>query len=100
MSDRKEVPSALSLSSLNPRIARFNHPSNDEEKQRLSDDLESAVSHEKHELLPKETRGEEPTQKSSFTSGLIWMVINTLATIGIVNDSSLFHSCTILINHH
>ncbi|KAK3295597.1 uncharacterized protein B0H64DRAFT_474525 [Chaetomium fimeti] len=85
MSDRNEIPSALSLSSLNPRIARFNHPGNDEENQkRLSDDLESALSHEKNELLPNETRGEEVAPKSSFTSGLIWMVINTLATIGIV----------------
>lgn len=84
MSDRTEVPSALSLSSLNPRITRFNHSGNDEEKQGLSDDLESTVSHEKHELLPKESRAGEPLPKSSLTSGLIWMVINTLATIGIV----------------
>ncbi|KAH6850064.1 hypothetical protein B0I37DRAFT_444155 [Chaetomium sp. MPI-CAGE-AT-0009] len=84
MSERKEVPSALSLSPLNPRIARFNHPGDDEKKQRLSDDLEAGGSDEKNELLPKETRGEEPAPKSSFTSGLIWMAINTLATIGIV----------------
>lgn len=96
MSDRKEVPSALSLSSLNPRITRFNHPGNDEEKQRLSDDLESVGGHENNELLPKETRGEESTPESSFTSGLVWMVINTLATIGIVNDSALY----LIINHH
>ena len=35
-------------------------------------------------LLPGEDKKAEP--KSSFTSSLIWMVVNTLATIGIVCD--------------
>ncbi|KAK4151518.1 hypothetical protein C8A00DRAFT_45299 [Chaetomidium leptoderma] len=68
----------------NSRLARLHHTGNDEEKQRLSDDLETASNLEDDELLPKEKQGGQSNPKSSFTSGLVWMVINTLATIGIV----------------
>ncbi|KAK3905827.1 hypothetical protein C8A05DRAFT_41290 [Staphylotrichum tortipilum] len=52
--------------------------------QRLSIDLENANAREDEEFLPKEKQGQPPEPKSSFTLGLIWMIINTLATIGIV----------------
>lgn len=68
------------------RLARLDHTHNDVEKQRLSADIETTNIREDNELLPKENQGQPPEPKSSFTSGLIWMVINTLATIGIVNS--------------
>jgi solute carrier family 35 protein E3 len=89
MSDRERVPVSLTRAAqdLNPRIARLNKPGDDEEKQRLSGDLEAAGDLEDDNLLPKEKQGEQPAPKSSFTSGLVWMVINTLATIGIVKQT-------------
>ncbi len=53
-------------------------------------------------LLPGETKKAEP--KSSFTSSLIWMVVNTLATIGIVCDHRtvlqvMTHGMITIANH-
>lgn len=88
MADTKGVPSLSSdraTQVLSPRLSRLADPGNDEEKQKLPDDLESGEDVEDDELLAKEERRKRPVpKKSSFTSGLIWMVINTLATIGIV----------------
>jgi hypothetical protein len=66
-------------------LAPLNKNGDDEDEHRLSADLETAASREDAGLLPQEERGEQSPPKSSFTSGLIWMVVNTLATIGIVN---------------
>ncbi|AEO58041.1 hypothetical protein MYCTH_2060432 [Thermothelomyces thermophilus ATCC 42464] len=52
--------------------------------QSLPVDRGGAEDPEDEELLPKEERPWKPKSKSSFASGLVWMVINTLATIGIV----------------
>ncbi|GAB1320155.1 GDP-mannose transporter [Madurella fahalii] len=57
----------------------------DEEKLRLSEEPETAGNSEEDGLLPKGRQSQHgPGAKSSFTSALIWMVVNTLATIGIV----------------
>jgi hypothetical protein len=69
------------------RLHPVSHGGDDEEKQRLSLDLDTVSNHEDDELLPKEKHGEQPGPKSSFISGLIWMVINTLATIGIASNT-------------
>lgn len=46
-------------------------------------ELEMGDEREDAGLLPQQTEKVEPA-KSSFTSSLIWMIVNTLATIGIV----------------
>ncbi|KAK3997283.1 solute carrier family 35 member E3 [Cladorrhinum sp. PSN332] len=61
----------------------------DEEKLKSPDELEIDDDHEDDGLLPKEGEEDaapapEPPKKSSFNSALIWMTVNTLATIGIV----------------
>ncbi|MBE3050283.1 hypothetical protein IMZ48_48860 [Candidatus Bathyarchaeota archaeon] len=48
---------------------------------RESADLDFGKEEEQHALLPDD--GPEPP-KSSFRTAVIWMVVNTLATIGIV----------------
>lgn len=71
-------------------LAPLSKHSDDEEKHRLSDDLETANGREDAGLLPQAEQEEQPPPKSSsFTSGLVWMVVNTLATIGIVNTLPL-----------
>lgn len=68
-------------------IARPVMAGTDEEKLRSPEEPEIADDSEHDGLLPKERGGEkEPGPKSSFTSAFIWMVVNTLATIGIVRD--------------
>lgn len=68
------------------RLARLSVFGNDEEKLKLSNDLDGADRDvENNELSPKEAEGLDPPPKSpSYASGLTWMAINTLATIGIV----------------
>ncbi len=80
---RERDPSILS-DELNSRLARLGDRGNDEEKLRLleesetTDDLEDVP-------LSKERQGyTEVTSNTSIASSLVWMVINTLATIGIV----------------
>jgi hypothetical protein len=88
--DQKGVPSISSdraIHDLNPRPPQLDHPGNDEEKQRLSDDLETR---ENDDLLPKEKQAKQSSPKSSIASGLFWMVVNTVATIGIVYNLPLF----------
>ncbi|KAH6624335.1 hypothetical protein B0J18DRAFT_409797 [Chaetomium sp. MPI-SDFR-AT-0129] len=69
-----------------PRLARLSVFGNDEEKLKLSDDLDPADRDvENKKLSPKGAEGQEsPPKTSSYASGLTWMAINTLATIGIV----------------
>lgn len=50
------------------------------------DDEKAAEEDER--LLPKENEKEEPP-KSGFASAVAWMVVNTLATIGIVSRPAL-----------
>jgi hypothetical protein len=68
-------------------LAPLNKNGDDGDEQRFSDDLETADDREDAGLLPQEGRAEQPPPKSNFTSGLTWMVVNTLATIGIVNTT-------------
>lgn len=98
MSDKKGLPPVVSdreTYDLNHRLAQFNNHGDDEEKQRLSDDLRTADSSEQAKLLPKEEQHGQSPPPSSFTSGLVWMVINTLATIGIVNTTYPFSHQTV-----
>ena len=80
------------------KMARLDHLSaagnDDDDISRLKspDDLElgreAEAEAEDDSLLPKINEKEEPP-KSSFRSAVIWMVVNTLATIGIVRTTSL-----------
>ena len=51
------------------------------------EEMEIGEEREDAAMLPQETEKPEPP-KSSMRSALIWMVINTLATIGIVSPGS------------
>ncbi|KAL2164143.1 hypothetical protein VTH06DRAFT_3357 [Thermothelomyces fergusii] len=78
------VSSNREFRTLSPRVARFGDHGDDEEKQNLPVGRGDTEDPEDEELLPKEERSWKPKSRSSFASGLAWMVINTLATIGIV----------------
>ena len=73
----------------NQKLTHPNRTGDDEEKLRLSDDLD-AGDHEREDGRLLEQEEAEDTQpapvppKSSPTAAIVWMVINTLATIGIV----------------
>jgi solute carrier family 35, member E3 len=54
---------------------------------------------ERDTFLPKEPEKPEPP-KSTFMSSLIWMVVNTLATIGIVCPASPTRACDTLLTSH
>ena len=84
VSSDRAVPVASS------RLARHDqsHGGNDEEKQGLSDAIDAGGDHEDDELLPKEKLENQPEPKGSFITGLLWMVVNTLATIGIVSTTT------------
>ncbi len=97
MADREGLPSFSSDRAIplaNSRLGRHDHgrAGNDEEKQRLSDEIDAGGNHEDQELLPKEKPAQQSEPKSFFISGLAWMVVNTLATIGIVNTMAPFSS--------
>lgn len=52
----------------------------------LNDEERLADAEEDEKLLPASNEKEEPPKaKASFTGAVIWMVVNTLATIGIVS---------------
>lgn len=59
-------------------------PMEDSVQNLKSHDDEELGTEEDEKLLPKANEKEEP-QKSSMTSAIIWMTVNTLATIGIVS---------------
>jgi solute carrier family 35, member E3 len=68
----------------NEKLARLDHTEEGNfEKLKTPEELEIEEEGEDDGLLPKEPEKEEPP-KSTFASSLTWMVINTLATIGIV----------------
>lgn len=67
----------------NEKLARLDQSEDGLEKLKSPDDMEVGDERENGGLLPQETEKPEPP-KSTFTSSLIWMVVNTLATIGIV----------------
>ncbi|KAL1837623.1 hypothetical protein VTJ49DRAFT_3562 [Mycothermus thermophilus] len=70
-------------------VARGGH-----EKQRLLNDLE--VSSRREDDSKKGHREQRASSRSSFVSGLAWMVLNTLATIGIVfTNKAIFSSPTL-----
>lgn len=64
----------------NEKLARLDQSEDGLEKQ---GDLEIGDEREDDGLLPQETEKPEPP-KSTFKSSFIWMIVNTLATIGIV----------------
>lgn len=64
----------------NEKLARLDQSEDGIEKQA---DLEVGDEREDEGLLPQETEKPEPP-KSTFKSSFIWMIVNTLATIGIV----------------
>lgn len=70
----------------NEKLARLDQSEDGMEKLRSPDDLEIGDEREDDDLLPREPEKQEPP-KSTFRSSLIWMIVNTLATIGIVCDS-------------
>ncbi|SPQ22809.1 b28cfb56-f72a-4d67-bf8b-b99c500918b7 [Thermothielavioides terrestris] len=87
----EEVPPSISSDrathahDISSRLARIHHAGNDEEKQALSRAIDAISDHGDDDLLQEQ--GGEPQEgppRGSFTSGLIWMIINILATIGIV----------------
>jgi solute carrier family 35, member E3 len=66
------------------KLAKLDALDDDVSKPKPADDVEAGGDEgEDEELLPQVNEKAEPP-KSSFTSAVIWMVINTLATIGIV----------------
>ncbi len=67
----------------NEKLARLDHTGDGLETLTKPEELEIGEEGEDDGLLPKEPVQEEPP-KSGFTSALMWMVVNTLATIGIV----------------
>lgn len=68
----------------NERLAKLDH-TEDGMKSKTPEEMEMGDESEDKTLLPQETEKPQPP-KNSFLSALIWMVINTLATIGIVRD--------------
>jgi solute carrier family 35 protein E3 len=64
----------------NEKLARLDQSEAGLEKQ---EDLEGRGEGEDEGLLPQESEKPEPP-KSTLKSSVIWMVVNTLATIGIV----------------
>ncbi|TPX13774.1 uncharacterized protein E0L32_005718 [Thyridium curvatum] len=66
----------------NERLAKLDH-TEDGMKSKTPEEMEMGDESEDKTLLPQETEKPQPP-KNSFLSALIWMVINTLATIGIV----------------
>ncbi|KAL2270369.1 hypothetical protein VTJ83DRAFT_2553 [Remersonia thermophila] len=69
-------------------VARGGH----EKQQRLWNDVE-ASSRRQDGSKKEQHRQQPPSSRSSFASGLAWMVLNTLATIGIVfTNKAIFSS--------
>ncbi|KAB5558206.1 solute carrier family 35 member E3 [Coniochaeta sp. 2T2.1] len=66
----------------NEKLARLDHSEDGIELEKQGD-LEVAGEREDDGLLPQETEKPEPP-KSTLKSSFIWMIVNTLATIGIV----------------
>ncbi|KAK4227936.1 solute carrier family 35 member E3 [Podospora fimiseda] len=88
-SDRRDRSSSSSSDTATHSESIRLNKLDDEEKLKSPDELEIDDDHEDDGLLPKEGEEEvapapEPPKQSSFKSALIWMVVNTLATIGIV----------------
>lgn len=90
-SERPDRPVSVSSSSAETAIpedneklaARLDHRDHDLEELKSPDDLEIGDDHEDDGLLPQQDEKPKPP-KSTFASSLTWMVVNTLATIGIV----------------
>ncbi|KAH8895035.1 triose-phosphate transporter [Thozetella sp. PMI_491] len=91
-SEHKERTGSFSSSSAdtathedNEKLARLDQTGEGHENPKKPEELELGDLGEREDdgLLPKEPVKEEPP-KSNFSSALIWMVVNTLATIGIV----------------
>jgi solute carrier family 35, member E3 len=72
------------------KLARFDSLGNDEEKLIAPDDLEIRDDeYEDDALLRREVEGppleeSSPPPRTSFSTALMWMAVNTIATIGIV----------------
>jgi solute carrier family 35 protein E3 len=68
----------------NGKLARSDQHEDGFEKLVRPEDMEMGDEREDDDLLPQVSEKTEPP-KSTFTSSAIWMVVNTLATIGIVS---------------
>jgi hypothetical protein len=51
------------------------------------EDLEGGSNIERADLLPTANQPSQTPEKSTARAAVIWMVVNTLATIGIVRDT-------------
>lgn len=71
---------------MDEKLARVDEDGDNLEKLQSPDELDMEKDREDDDLLPKEGENEEPA-KNTFMSSFIWMVVNTLATIGIVGGS-------------
>ena len=74
----------------NERLAKLDHTEEGMSalNARELDDGTGAEDPEDARLLPQESEKVVPPPKSSFLASLAWMVINTLATIGIVRPDA------------
>ncbi len=70
----------------NEKLAKIDHSEDGLKSLKPPEELEMAEDGEDAGLLPPADEKPEPP-KNTFMSSLIWMVINTLATIGIVSAS-------------
>lgn len=59
------------------------------EELEIADDVERAELLPHHEELEIEEEKAQPTPETSTRTAVLWMVVNTLATIGIVRHASL-----------
>lgn len=67
----------------NEKLARLDPSGPGLEELKGPEDMDVGDGHEHDGLLPPQDEKPEPP-KSTFTTALIWMVVNTLATVGIV----------------
>lgn len=59
-------------------------------KIRSAEDMEAGSEIERQELLPMVEEKTAQAAASEYRQAIIWMIVNTLATIGIVSGSSFF----------
>jgi solute carrier family 35 protein E3 len=85
----------------NDKLARIDPiESSSLEELKRPEELEIGDEEEGDVLLPQHDDEKPEPPKSSFTSSLIWMVVNTLATIGIVRCSPRLPSLTTETSGH
>lgn len=65
------------------KLGTFDNLENDASKQMSSDDMALGEVEREDDMLLLRVDGETVSPKSSFGSAVVWMVVNTLATVGI-----------------